>query len=507
VVTSTSAPFVAGEYHADSAAISLDFSAADLRGARAAYDALSPVEAESAEQFVARICSYDAAQTVHSTVSLNVLAPFLTYEHEAEHHRIVATTPFGLLVWRIFQALRVNLEFLLHAESRPVFHDFEGSTRPAVDTVERWLNEGKGDPPTYADQVSFECHVLRTYLGTLLDGRGMTRAAFASLANLAEKILASRSGVEAHRRIVIGSQSEGLLPLVPDGVPTALEIMEASAVLNEEALLVSKRVAPDLLEAWQSASLHGLYATAHEYFRRRFGFVRFGKLAADLSFCGPIDICSTQSDALPIDLLHPSLLLDRIARHAEGRALPMAMLRKEYAPIPFDDELFGGGIAAGLRAVAHAELWNDNFISPRRDSSEAPRPLDSPIDMVEVAINHAQRLQAGFKDAIGSRLQGFGRHSNMLVQETPYAPRLIAFRDMLAFPRIAETRKDESGEAKELREQLEVQHLLREYASSCAVRKVVLNVPPPQFLLRDATSYSESDFRGFVAAAYRSHFM
>src|SRR5579871_5273140 len=45
-------------------------------------------------------------------ITLDTIKPVLTRTHELDHFRIMQSTPFGLLLWRLWQCLAVSLSFL-----------------------------------------------------------------------------------------------------------------------------------------------------------------------------------------------------------------------------------------------------------------------------------------------------------------------------------------------------------------------------------------------------------
>jgi hypothetical protein len=402
-----SAPLLTGEYFADSAIKFIGYSLDQCESAVSVYGSLPERQEEVHRAFLTMEYRESDTKSAFRGPLQNIM-PFLTCEHEEEHHRIIATTPFGLLLWRIFQAIRVNMiflrdiggfnaEFFKHALNNIQRHsDFFLRTRRAP----RTNRLGR-----YRQAICFECEVLRRYVIALLNGRGVSRGQFVDLANAAEQILGARSGLPFQRRIRV-PEAERDIPLVSEGDLSPLEIMEATATLHEAQLLYSKHMSSTIIEQWKRESLHGVYDTAYRWFREKFGYTRMGKLAGDLGFFGPCDISSTQGE-IDLSLFHPSHRLSRLANAVSAKPINFDNLRavKQQNIIPFDNDVFEGSTREALSAIGQSTMWNDNFIS-RRAKDEAELSVEvQRLLRFDNAFSEGRKRQ--FRTSITERANSF----------------------------------------------------------------------------------------------------
>ncbi|MEO1365642.1 MAG: hypothetical protein AAFX50_00605 [Acidobacteriota bacterium] len=533
------APSVTGEYLADSSFVRLSFERSELDASVQRFRQLPNLrhlaDASVALRELSRLASYDPPTGPEVAPVGAELFPFLTFAHENEHHRIVSTTPFGLAVWRAYQSLRSDLNFLFIQHSRRIFVDFEAITVPGAERFQKWLAWRSIAGYSYVDMVCWECLVLREFIVALLNNRQITRGEFVALASTAEVIMAKRSGIE-RRRAFAEDVERSDEPLVGEDDLTPLEIMEATATLHEESIMRSTQVARRDLAYWQRASLHGIYEKAHRFFRQRFGYIRFAKLVGDLTFWGPADIAAP-GESLDIDDYHPSIRLRRLVDFCRGKVLPSSLYQRDYPEIPLDGEVFDHGIRATMEALLANPLWNDKFIGGSAyvpDGQSGSEEQEAMVrDFNRRSVDYGRIREQLVKRSIQLQLGSFNRLL-MASGETPFRSLVTIFDDGMDFldldafppPDDAGPQREEGdsiegggaaslaveadGDAEPDPDEEERAHFflraLQDYAQSCAVKQAVFGAPAPAFFDGDGGALGAGPASASLKDYYRSFF-
>jgi hypothetical protein len=250
------------------------------------------------------------------TLQLSELAaiePGLTEIHELDHYRVLQSTPFGLLLWRLWQCLAVNVSFVEHQiaayapdATRSGNCDILGSLADQV--------LAKMPPSTEREYLLYVVFESRTYLQViewLMDGRDVTVGRFVDEMNLAFQFLATRSEMELDSIPTWTSRRPRDSPLLSNADFTAIELLEAGARAREMILLDSMSAADDAIEAWRRPRMKGHYVAAFQPLIRQLGEPSWIRVLVDVAFSGDSDLTAAGPELLAEDTL-PALRANRL---------------------------------------------------------------------------------------------------------------------------------------------------------------------------------------------------
>lgn len=271
---------------------------------------------------------------------------FLTLLHEREHYWQSISTPCGLLQWRIAQCLLSDASWMLRMIQWadcgetvyfPLTHWYwrEGRQRlqpgAIVAPPHHLARLGRSDPAEYGkfasemtEFVAKSIEVVVAFFKMLADGRGASVGDFVTLANLANPLLANRSGIKS--RIQWTTQLPAETPLIAFPRFSVSEIQEAGARLQELLCLVSRNDGEEFLAAWYAKAIHGVYQPAFQWLLEQLGSPVMALLAIDIACTTPMDVACECADGGEIrgEDVHPSWRLVKVVEVMRNRFKPLS---------------------------------------------------------------------------------------------------------------------------------------------------------------------------------------
>lgn len=287
-----------GAYFQGSAVVQSGFSSTDVRAARD----LLEVSVDTAHY---GFTSHKSRENVE-LLTLDPVLPLLVNGHEHFHHTQMATTPFGLLVWRTMNCIADDVNYVLELICNAVGDiQIEG---PLLEWLDAGIQErvassqqtvpSNARPPGSLDHFRqhagralpycvYGIETLLDFLSALQGNAGLTMREFVDLANRAYHYLADRCGLTEFP--VWSAHHLDLPSYLPEGVPTGIETLEAGARLWEVRKLKSLSVRSDLLEQWRSHFIFDVYEPAFDLLERSVGWPHASLVLVDMALLGPLD--------------------------------------------------------------------------------------------------------------------------------------------------------------------------------------------------------------------------
>jgi hypothetical protein len=257
----------------------------------------------------------------HKAPGLSDIAPMLSEVHELDHYRLLQSTPFGLLSWRLWQCLSVNLSFIerqiaavcphVLADEQDLLFDAAPAAFPAM--------AASADRDYFANVVE-ETRLYQQLLDWLNDGREVSVGLFVASANAVFDVLAIRSEVP-HDGLPRWTTRLPLdAPLLAEGAMTAVELLEAGARARELMLLNDLDVGDDAVAAWRDARIFGVYAAAFPNLMSQLGEPNWIRVVLDIAFSADMDITAAGPELCVEDVL-PSLRVPRLVKALRSQIL------------------------------------------------------------------------------------------------------------------------------------------------------------------------------------------
>lgn len=307
---------------------------------------------------------------------LALIGPALTEVHELDHYRVLQSTPFGLLYWRLWQCLAVNLSFI----DRRIAAVVPDALADGGDLLGKAAQAASDRMPRGRDRDFFisvvqESLVYQLMIQWLDDGRGVTVSEFVLWANVAFQLLAIRSEVPVDslpRWTTRRAPDEALLP---EDALTAVELLEAGARARELVLLNELRAEDETIKAWREQRIHGIYRAGFVPLLRRLGEPSWIRLVVDVAFSADLDLTAAGPELVVEDCL-PALRAPRLVEALRNTVLRNTLdsyravvgeglaecaglhpPRLVYARLARLERLFGEGANFGGRLL---EIWDSS---------------------------------------------------------------------------------------------------------------------------------------------------
>lgn len=261
----------------------------------------------------------------------------LTRLHEQAHYRQLMSTPLGLLLWRTYNALACDLEFIVRATTSvypPLQINLPIDTWFAKNGLEqlsqavltgaefnshwpykRW-NDLKTTLP-YLENLSIEVNLLQLFLSALLDRTSFTIGYFVDIANASFDVLQRRSDTSFKVRWATRLPLD--TPLITNSRFSGTEMIEASARFEERLYLATLTDSTKQIEQWELKAIHGVYAPVYKWLLDQLGDDVEAALAIlDTAFMTPIDpafVGACEGDLFVEEIL-PSFRLEKLVEVA-----------------------------------------------------------------------------------------------------------------------------------------------------------------------------------------------
>ena len=379
----------------------------------------------------------------------------LIRRHEFAHYRQLNSTPLGLLLWRAYNSLLSDLDFICGAVT-----DLKPAPRFSL-PIDQWvggpalakaLQDGavfrkdrisivwndRDSTMDYVRHLGGQVGGLRRFLDAILNRSAMTVGEFVGIANAALEEMGRRSDLRPTKEWTTRLPDE--TPLYTSDRFSGTELIEAAARLVERQVIEHIDDAPSRLSDWEKAGIHGVYAPAYRWLMSEVGSVEAAIALLDLAFMTPIDMAffdAVDGELLVEDVL-PGFRLPRLAGVAAGRFWP-----ERGAEL---DEFLGSSLceAAGLvRAERIADVGSTATFSGPKSWGADHRLLglnanNNPALIQDYVQEQVRRAMILRKESPSSLLQ-----ENHL-EEYLFRPLIIFYEDRVVFG-IHELEKKKDG--------------------------------------------------------------
>lgn len=311
---------------------------------------------------------------------LDEVLPFLTLQHERQHHVTLLSSTTGLLTWRCLNALVSTVQYVLRILRQSSLRDKEFlPLRPWFDREGKRLLRGdvrfskEAFPPgienstknahellaMYLASKFTEIDVLMRFVAAFNGDEDLSASAFCALANRATEILRERFELDDVSMEWSATNMHGESYL-PEPRFTTTQIIEADARLRELEVLIATGATADQVVSWQSRFIQGHYAPAFEWLMSRLGNAAVARAAIAVALCGPVDLASAkavQSGRVLLEDAMPAWRLTRVVsalremywpteRRAQSTVISSTLADTVQIPSP----------AAVLKAIAAANI-------------------------------------------------------------------------------------------------------------------------------------------------------
>lgn len=350
---------VLGEYSSESSIVETGFTLAQYEASLAYARSLPPIDYSDVA----------SGRNLTRNIDLSQILPVLTYSHEINHFNALFSTPFGLYIWRISQAIVVDVQYLcflrrLGVLSEPplrenirarcaLFHKKASALTRFEDLWRLWEIPRS---EKYADFLCWEIELLFRHLVHLMGSRQVTRVDFHKSAVICDVLLQQRSETPV-RRFIKPPAGDPDAPLVSNGQLGPIAIIEMLAVTKELAVLSRLGANPASIAAWQSSVSHGVYGQALRFADRHLGLasdlmIMFG----DVAIGGPVDI-ACPAGWVDFDEWYPTGRIELLTEHfRQNYVKPKDLL----TALPFRHDFL-----SGFSALQSGPLWGEGFIRMR----------------------------------------------------------------------------------------------------------------------------------------------
>ncbi len=379
----------------------------------------------------------------------------LIRRHEFAHYRQLNSTPFGLLLWRAYNSLLSDVDFICGAvadlEPAPYFSlpidqwvAGPGLTKAlqdgAVFRKDRisivWNDLGR--MKDYVRNLGGQIGELRKFLDAILNRSAMTIGEFVEIANAALDEMGRRSDLRPTKKWTTNLSDD--TPLYTCDRFSGTEMIEAAARLVERQLIEQITDAPSYLADWEKSQIHGVYAPAYRWLMSEVGSVEAAIGLLDVAFMTPIDMAffdAVEGELLVEDVL-PAFRLPRLVEVAANRFWPEAGAEL--------DDFLGASLcdAAGLiRPERISEIGSTATFSGQKSWGADHRLLNlnsnnNPALIQDYLQEQVRRAMTLRKESPSSLLQ-----ENHL-DEYLFRPLIIFYNDRVVFG-IHELEKKKDG--------------------------------------------------------------
>jgi hypothetical protein len=277
--------------------------------------------------------------------SLDGIQALLTNAHERDHFLKYATTPFGCLVWTIWNDLTSAATWLVRKCSEtgiseqieaPIFSWFvdrghvafqAAEFTPPTEAFMKHVRETAKDLRTYkaglnvyARELAQAYHENFDFLAAFHGRTALSLAEFTRLAGSTLGALWKQADVS----LKVRHRSDGQAHHLPKGGFSVHEILEASARLTELECMIGIGASDAILDEWEKRSIFGVYEPAYRYVLEELGSPNLARMAIDLACMGPLDpSCGiAHANVLHIEDIHPSWRLPRIVEAMQDLFAP-----------------------------------------------------------------------------------------------------------------------------------------------------------------------------------------
>lgn len=412
-----------GEYSSESGLVEVNFPRANFIEALTYSSTLETVE--HADILIGR--------NLTNKLDLLRLLPVLTYEHEQNHFQLLTSTPFGMYVWRIQQALHVNLGYLSFLHRLGVIADppyWRNISRRAhhFDSVERAkikldqdLSSKFGRTEWHANFVAWEMAILRGQWTALLLG-GISKGQFCELTNLCDALLGLRSETTPKRQLKV-SASNGDNPLVGTDELSPLGIIELSALQREIAILLRRGADPNTFDEWKHSSLHGIYNEAHEYSRKHFGSgSSLIPRAVEIALGGPVDLVC-EGGAVDIDDWYPTSRLEALRKYTKNSVVD-AMMPENLQ--------IASHMPRRYRQMSNDVLWGKTFVRIAALPDFSSREVETDNDVLGQPLDiFSKMFKENFQQKSEDNLTRFHNPTD-IARQSPF----VMFSDSVQIRRV-----------------------------------------------------------------------
>jgi hypothetical protein len=302
-------------------------------------------------------------------ITLKELHADLTRRHEFAHYRQSMSTPFGILLWRCFNSLISDIEYIaafvssfspLPAWEVPIH---SGVLQGGLDAAIQGGAKDSGAPENmsleplaaklrYLRHVAEQVDVLYCFLTALIGHPGaMTVGEFLSVYEKSIVEICNRFDLVCKAKVA--SKRKHSETLYPQGNVSVAELVEAATRFEERLMLESFPQRTALIAEWEASAIHGVYEPAYRWLLSATTDTKVSLALIDLAFMAPIDPAFMQADdpVFYIEDLLPTLRLPRLVQEAKNHFWDED--RKEL------DDLLGSRICVG------AGLWAPYEVAKR----------------------------------------------------------------------------------------------------------------------------------------------
>jgi hypothetical protein len=333
-------------------------------------------------------------------IALSDVEPLLHRVHEYYHHAQLTSTPVGMLIWRVMNAIIAAVVWLVRKISEET--DFVGPTFP----ISKWLS----DPGVterlihflpeherqYTIELVAELESLIAFIESFLGHPSITLGEFIRRANRATPEIMAASDLRPEYKWST-KYDEGL-PYLSDEHFSVTQVLEAGARLHELRAITGIRNSPDLIKMWKQNSLFGDYRPAFMFVIDRLGDVDMAAAAIDLALNTPVDLVVAPAirGQLLVEDVHPGWRLPRIVS-----AMEETFWNSDSAgQAKFAHDVMARARLCQPKKIAHLVV-NEPINGPRSWSADEKllgRPVAAPfqvfIDYVELEFrtNAARRF-------------------------------------------------------------------------------------------------------------------
>ena len=429
---------VLGQFFPGSTLIKLNYSYQEIRKKWMTLETLSKIKKPDNPFEGFKIPSYDK-DSIFSQ---------LTLAHELDHYKLSQSTPFGLLLWRIYQCLMVDYSYLNHELSK--VEAFDKMQFPYSKWIEENFNElikeYKGNRD-YLVLVQDEITTLSRFLFALLGRPKITVGDFIEIANKAFLYLGKRCDLKNN------CKWSTKLPLDNELYSSehfsCIELIEASARHRELTVLESFNLY-DLVffKEWELVSLHGVYKKGTTNLLKKLGSPSNAKTAIDIAFNGPIDIaCFEVNEEIYLEDILPVYRIDKITRAMRNTFIQEN--DKLFHKQMLEDLADNANVPSPKKALSRlikSNLWGDTFWGGNPDKSlygnQTFREVYGDLTSLITTELYYEHIRNVFKENFKKRLE----KSYFFLgtwKENYQAPLLTFYNDFVDFEITTITKDDD----------------------------------------------------------------
>lgn len=215
----------------------------------------------------------------------------LTRAHELDHYLLMNSTPFGLLIWRMYMAISTGVSYLLRKTEDYIDDSFflpihEWYLKSACHRMDKNMHVLMRLPVDVV--ASLDLRVLPHFSRLLLGKEKITMRRFIDIANAAFKILSTRGGLQTELEWT--AHNPGRESYLPDEGFSTTEIIEANARVKELFMLNHAGFSKKQIEQWRKRSIFGVYKPVFDWIMDELGNDIFIRIAIEQALITPIDL-------------------------------------------------------------------------------------------------------------------------------------------------------------------------------------------------------------------------